>query len=251
MDTQISLVVSSIFGLMTAFALASIVLLISTRSLVVATISIVSIVGIVSVVLGVMVMMGRELGFMESICVTVIVGLAVDYVVHIGIAYTEHFHDYDAAAAGGAAITPSPVRHLAMRGAMTDLGVSVLGGATSSFGSALFLLMCVIKYLNQFGEFMALVIITSLLFSSIIYPGMLAAMGDMTMELRWKRHCALICCIRGGGVSRRFGDKRSSAEVSAEMTNEVEQSDVELSSQEIMNWSKQPEGNEVGGNDSS
>ena len=60
-----------------------------------------------------------------------------------------------------------------------------------------------------------------------------------------------VSCIRGGGVSRRFGDKRSSAEVSAEMTNEVEQSDVELSSQEIMNWSKQPEGNEVGGNDSS
>ena len=28
----------------------------------------------------------------------------------------------------------------------------VLGGAISSFGSALFLLMCVIKYLNQFGE---------------------------------------------------------------------------------------------------
>mgnify|MGYP001002300177 FL=1 len=90
---------------------------------------------------------------------------------------------------------------------------------------------------------MALVIITSLLFSSIIYPGMLAAMGDMTMELRWKRHCASICCIRGGGVSRRFGDKRSSAEVSAEMANnevanEVERGDVELSSQEIMNWRK-------------
>ena len=175
MDTQISLVVSSIFGLMTAFALASIVLLISTRSLVVATISIVSIVGIVSVVLGVMVMMGRELGFMESICVTVIVGLAVDYVVHIGIAYTEHFHDYDAGGGGGgggaAAITSSPVRHLAMRGAMTDLGVSVLGGATSSFGSALFLLMCVIKYLNQFGEiYFDTKIDTIILFLSFLCP---------------------------------------------------------------------------------
>ena len=50
--------------------------------------------------MGVMVMMGRKLGFMESICVTVIVGLAVDYVVHYGIAFVAFQDEFKFAAVG-------------------------------------------------------------------------------------------------------------------------------------------------------
>ena len=52
----------------------------------------------------------------------------------------------------------------------------------SSLGSSLFLLLCVIKYLNQFGEFMALVIAFSLLFSSVVYPALLAGCACMRAE---------------------------------------------------------------------
>ena len=86
-----------------------------------------------------MVLGGRNLGFMESICVTVVVGLAVDYVVHYGISFVEHF------GAENEKGTRLNAVHEAVTGALTDLGVSVIGGATSTFGAALFLLFCVIK----------------------------------------------------------------------------------------------------------
>ena len=138
MDTQLSLVSSSLIGLAVSFVLSFSVLVVATRSFVASLISILAIVGIVAVVLGSMVLGGRNLGFMESICVTVVVGLAVDYVVHYGIAFVEHFREFEEGKEGNAVFA-------AVTGALTDLGVSVLGGATSTFGAALFLLFCVIK----------------------------------------------------------------------------------------------------------
>ena len=117
---------------------------VATRSFVASLISILAILGIVAVVLGSMVLGGRNLGFMESICVTVVVGLAVDYVVHYGIAFVEHFEEFEEGKGGGKKRERNAV-HAAVIGALTDLGVSVLGGATSTFGAALFLLFCVIK----------------------------------------------------------------------------------------------------------
>ena len=175
-------------GLAVAFALALVVLFVATRSLAVSALSIATIVGIVSTVLGAMVLIGRDLGFMESICVTVIVGLAVDYVVHYGIAFMDHLRQSTAAAADDTRASGSDAVNEAVVMALTDLGVSVVGGATSSFGAALFLLTCTIKYLQQFGEFMALVIGVSLCFSSVLYPAVLAALAPVHAEaslVRW------------------------------------------------------------------
>lgn len=59
----------------------------------------------------------------KSICVTVVVGLAVDYVVHIGISYTEHYHAlYSSNVNNGAGGMPH--HHTATVNAMTDLGIS-------------------------------------------------------------------------------------------------------------------------------
>ena len=250
MDTQLSLVSNSSFGLIVAFCLAFLVLLVATSSFIVSMISIICIVGIVAMVIGIMVMMGRDLGFMESICVTVIVGLAVDYVVHIGIAYTEHYHLLLKKNQNRKQqkLDRRQLSHSATTGAMTDLGVSVLGGATSSFGSALFLLMCVIKYLNQFGEFMALVIITSLFFSCIIYPGFLASSGHMMYEIQLKNMCCKKMCNKGGAriEKEEGGDGGGGVEMSSSIqvkgkVNEKKEDvdDDELSAQDIMNWSKE------------
>ena len=101
MDTQLSLVSSSLIGLAVSFVLSFLVLVVATRSFVASLISILAILGIVAVVLGSMVLGGRNLGFMESICVTVVVGLAVDYVVHYGIAFVEHFEEFEEGKGGG------------------------------------------------------------------------------------------------------------------------------------------------------
>ena len=57
----------------------------------------------------------------KSICVTVVVGLAVDYVVHIGISYTEHYHALYSKNTNNEGM---PHHHTATVNAMTDLGIS-------------------------------------------------------------------------------------------------------------------------------
>jgi len=53
--------------------------------------------------------------------VTVVVGLAVDYVVHIGISYTEHYHALYSKNTNNEGM---PHHHTATVNAMTDLGIS-------------------------------------------------------------------------------------------------------------------------------
>ena len=52
---------------------------------------------------------------------TVVVGLAVDYVVHIGISYTEHYHALYSKNTNNGGM---PHHHTATVNAMTDLGIS-------------------------------------------------------------------------------------------------------------------------------
>ena len=125
-----------------------------------------------------------ELGFMESICVTVIVGLAVDYVVHYAIAYTQ-VYDFQNAEN----LPAQKIVNNAVIGCLTELGVSVLGGSSSTFGSSLFLMFCVIKYLQLFGYFLAMVIGYSLIMSSVLFPVILSFVGNLDRERKCLKKC--------------------------------------------------------------
>eukprot|EP00945_MAST-04E_sp_MAST-4E-sp1_P000986 g986.t1 len=135
-------------------------------------------------VIGTMVAAGMELGFMESICVTVIVGLAVDYVVHYAIAYTQ-VYDFQNAEN----LPAQKIVNNAVIGCLTELGVSVLGGSSSTFGSSLFLMFCVIKYLQLFGYFLAMVIGYSLITSSVLFPVILSFVGNLDRERKCLKKC--------------------------------------------------------------
>jgi hypothetical protein len=181
-------------------------------------------------------------------------------VVHIGISYTEHFHTLYSRQRRSAKQLTKPYHQMATIGAMTDLGISVLGGGISSFGSSLFLLFCVIKYLNQFGEFMSLVIITSLFFSLLIYPSTLSIFGNIQWEYKCKNMCKKVlccCCVNraiveddspasddDGGDDETFAVemverpsvKRKVPETIDTVLNNGSGKDGELSNDEIMSW---------------
>jgi predicted RND superfamily exporter protein len=71
-----------------------------------------------------MVLKGWELGVAESISVVVVIGLSVDYVVHLASDYHHSAH---------------PSKNLKMKQAYTEMGVSILAGTITTFGSAVFL----------------------------------------------------------------------------------------------------------------
>ena len=91
MKTQEALVQNTFQGLIICFCMAFVVLLLSTMDLRAGLIATVTIAGVVTTVMGVGVrgIMGWDLGIGESIAAVILIGLSVDYCVHLANAYCE------------------------------------------------------------------------------------------------------------------------------------------------------------------
>jgi predicted RND superfamily exporter protein len=124
MATERAFVSSAVNGMIIAITFAFCILLMATQNIILASVAIgcVSIV-IVSVV-AIMSMQGWEFGVSESISVVIIIGLSVDYVVHLA-------SDYQHSA--------EKLRGDRMKQAYKEMGVSILSGTITTFGSGIFL----------------------------------------------------------------------------------------------------------------
>lgn len=165
-DTQQQLVNSSISGLLIGVSIAYIVLLFATNNFMLATVTMISISGVISCVIGTMVLLGWALGFMESISIVCLVGLAIDFSLHLSIAYQETHHP-----------SGQESRYSRMVNAATRLGVSVIGGGITTTGASIFLLLTTITYLAQFGAFLLMVIVYSVFFANTLLLSLLATVG--------------------------------------------------------------------------
>ena len=118
-------------------------------------------------VLGTITMMGWKLGVLESLNLTLVVGLAIDYVVHLAEGYM-HLK-------GENRLTK--VHHT-----LTHVGISVLSGACSTLGASVFMLGAKIVFFFQFGIFMFCTIGLSILFSLLFFTTVLALIGPQENE---------------------------------------------------------------------
>lgn len=84
---------SAMSGIAIAMGFAYIILIIATMNLILATLAIICVSTVVISVLAIMVIKGWELGVSESICVVILIGLAVDYVIHLAADYTHSAED--------------------------------------------------------------------------------------------------------------------------------------------------------------
>lgn len=86
-NTELGIVTGMFTGLAISLPIAFVVLLFASANIVLATLSIISIVGIVSTVLGTAFYLGWSLGIGEAISAVMVIGLAVDYVIHLSHMY--------------------------------------------------------------------------------------------------------------------------------------------------------------------
>lgn len=159
--TEIALKENAVKGMLIAGALSFVVLLLSTCNIIVAIYAMLGIGGIISSVFAIINILGWEFGVMESISVVVIIGFSgtlcinlVDYVVHLANHYVSSI---------------SPVRFRRMQEAYSEMGISILGGAITTFGSGLLLLAAKLVVYFKFGVFITLTISFSLLYSLILF----------------------------------------------------------------------------------
>lgn len=70
-----------------AIAFSFVILLIATGNILISVLAIVSVATVILSVVAIMVFQGWELGVSESVAVVIMIGLAVDYVVHLAADY--------------------------------------------------------------------------------------------------------------------------------------------------------------------
>ena len=105
----------------------------------------------------------------ESVCMTILVGMAVDYVVHVASAYVrcpdEELRKAETEAEAAAAVcetfTSGTARNARARAraayALSAMGPPIVGGFVTTVGASVFLWQCSIVMFVQFGVFVAVV----------------------------------------------------------------------------------------------
>uniref|UniRef100_A0A7S1G3T8 SSD domain-containing protein n=1 Tax=Bicosoecida sp. CB-2014 TaxID=1486930 RepID=A0A7S1G3T8_9STRA len=162
MKTESVLVQTAIICASVSVALAFCLVFAATRDLIVTAVSTLCILGVVLTVLAFMYVAGWELGIIESINLTVLVGISVDYTVHLAVAYAMH-------ARGN--------RKQKMQTALAQMAISVFSAAMTTIGSALFLCLAVVLFFVRFGIFISVTLTASLVFAFLLFPAIMVLVG--------------------------------------------------------------------------
>merc|ERR1740121_101633 len=161
MVLQNELLSAAIQGIFVSLSVTAVILALVTFNWMLALIGLLNISIITIVFLGVMPLIPWELGSSECIFLIAVVGLAVDYTVYLLHAYNEH----------------DGTREEKMQGALSTMGISVASGAITTMGAGLTLFQCQIAFFQQYGSFIFLVILLSLLAALTNLPPLILLFG--------------------------------------------------------------------------
>jgi len=153
-------------GFAICFPTAFVVLLLATGNVLVALYAITTIGAIVMSVLGwCWAVEGWYLGISESIAGIIVIGLAVDYVIHLGHMYLEVGHlGYE-------------TRAERWEMALKNMGVTVLAGAVTTLVAGLSMRFCQMTFFLQMSTLISVTIVYSLLFTLFFFMCLLRVAG--------------------------------------------------------------------------
>lgn len=141
---------------------AFLVLVLSTHNIIVAFYSIISIACIVVSCLAIIVFNGWQLGVAESVAVVVLIGMSVDYVVHLANHYVESIY---------------PDRYHKMMSSLRDLGISIVSSGATTIGSGVFLVFAKLLLFNKFAILVISTILFSLFFALFFFSAVCHTIG--------------------------------------------------------------------------
>jgi len=154
--------VMSTWGLVSGLVVALLVLLIVTRSVSIACIAVGCLLQVIAGVLASMLWAGWALGIIESLCLILVSGLSVDYVLHVACAFAQ------STATGRIARTEA---------ALERMGSPLFAGTTTTLVSALSLCLCTFTVLVKIGVFMAFTSVWSYISAQTLLPALLGTYG--------------------------------------------------------------------------
>ncbi|CAD5113766.1 DgyrCDS2935 [Dimorphilus gyrociliatus] len=162
LQVQNKLVGSAVTGIAIGIGLSCPILIVATHNVIVGLLATFTIGCVTVCVIGVLPIAGWKLGLLESLNLVLVVGLAVDYIVHLAEGYSRSVHR---------------LRKDRVRDMLTEVGVSVLSGATTTLGASFFLLLAEILFFVEFGAFMFATIGFSILWALGFFSTVLGILG--------------------------------------------------------------------------
>lgn len=153
---------SAITGIVLGTLLAFCVLTVATYNVITSLLATLNIVLVVVTFAGCIKLLGVKISVIESINLSLVAGLSVDYVVHLCESYN-HAPHYN--------------RARKTRDMLEQMGVSILSGAITTSGAAVFMLQAEIYFFFQFGVFIVSTIVLSLFYSMFWFTPLLSVIG--------------------------------------------------------------------------
>jgi predicted RND superfamily exporter protein len=166
LDTEAELMTNAWSALGASLFCAFFVVLVAAQSATLAFLATVSVGAVAASFVAFLVMNGWRMGVAESTCVTVLVGLSLDYVLHVAGAYAEAPEE-----------TLCDKRARAFWATTATLK-SVFAGASTTVAAASFLLFkCDASFFKTFGAFVLWTASVSSVFASVVFPATCALWG--------------------------------------------------------------------------
>jgi len=155
-DTNGSIQRSAYSGAGISLASSAGVVLLSSRSVVLTVFTTATIFYILASVTTLLILFGWTLGFLESVCFSILVGVSVDFVIHFTHAYVN-------------ANKGELSREERTRFALVTMGPSVLATAGTTFFSAIVMLFCTITFFRKFALVLFFTVIMATIASFVVF----------------------------------------------------------------------------------
>ncbi|MBN3305909.1 DISP1 protein, partial [Amia calva] len=161
-DLQDSLSDGTLIAMGLSVAVAFSVMLLTTWNIIISLYAIISIAGTIFVTVGSLVLLGWELNVLESVTISVAVGLSVDFAVHYGVAYR---------------LAPEPDREGKVVFSLSRMGSAIAMAALTTFVAGAMMMPSTVLAYTQLGTFMMLIMCISWAFATFFFQCMCRCLG--------------------------------------------------------------------------
>eukprot|EP00069_Balaena_mysticetus_P009930 bmy_20367T0 len=161
-DLQDSLSDGTLIAMGLSVAVAFSVMLLTTWNIIISLYAIISIAGTIFVTVGSLVLLGWELNVLESVTISVAVGLSVDFAVHYGVAYR---------------LAPDADREGKVIFSLSRMGSAIAMAALTTFVAGAMMMPSTVLAYTQLGTFMMLIMCISWAFATFFFQCMCRCLG--------------------------------------------------------------------------
>ena len=180
-DVQHSLSIGTGVAVAVAVGVSLAVLVLTTLNVVVSLLAVLSVGAVILVTLAALVLLGWRLNVLESVTVSVAIGLAVDLTLHYGVAYR---------------LSPEGEREAAVTWAIGRLGSPVFMAAATSLAAGVAMLPANVLAYVHIGTFLTVITSVSYVYATLFYLPLLRMFGPESGcgQLSCPKLCLCPCC---------------------------------------------------------